>query len=268
LLGWKSYAQTSTWRDTETLWRHALAVDEANEVAHNNLAFLLIGRGEIDEAVAHYQAALRSVPEIENHTQLSPAIIHNSLGNALVRKGDIAGAIAHYRSAVALRPEYADAHVNLAAMLRRQGNLDAAIAEYRQVVTGPGEDAGTHEQLAAMLTEANRLSEAAVEYRRALEIAPDSLNSLNALAWILASSADQNQVSAGQALLLAERANRLTAGRDPIVLRILAACYAGTGRPTEAASTAERALSLAGSNHALVSALQTEVARYKSATGL
>ena len=266
LLGWRGYAQAGTWRDTETLWRHALSANESNDVAHNNLATILMRRGRIDEAIDHYQAALRVGARFETHTRLSPAIVHNSLGNALALKGDIAGAIGHYRVAAELRPELTDARTNLAAMLRRQGDLAAAIAEYQEVVSVPPFDGGSQRDLAAMLVEANRIPEAVVHYRRALELSPDSLDALNALAWILATSADPGVRAPLEALRLAERANRLTGGDDPMVLRILAAAYASTGRLSEASSAAQRALFLAGSNDTLVRALETEIERYRSAS--
>src|SRR6266566_3276122 len=35
-LGWRAFIQTSNWRNSETLWTHALAVTPDNDVAHNN----------------------------------------------------------------------------------------------------------------------------------------------------------------------------------------------------------------------------------------
>ncbi|HJT80442.1 MAG TPA: tetratricopeptide repeat protein [Chthoniobacterales bacterium] len=265
LLAWRGYAQTATWRDTETLWRNALRSNEANDVAHNNLATMLMRQGRLDEAIDHYQTALRVGAGSETHTHLSPAIIHNSLGNALAVKGDVAGATDHYRAAAELRPELADARTNLAAMLRREGNLAQAIAEYQEVVAVPPFDSASQQRLAAMLAEADRMAEAVVHYRRALELNPDSLDALNALAWILATTVDSGIRNPHEALQLANRANRLTGGDDPVVLRILAASFASAGRLSEASSTAQRALFLAGANEALVRALEAEIERYRSA---
>ena len=266
LLGWLGYIQTATWRDTETLWQHAVSANDRNDVAHNNLAAILMSHGQIDEAIHHYQAALRVGASVETHMRLSPAIVHNSLGNALALNGDIAGAIGHYRIAAELRPELSDARTNLATMLRRQGELGAAIAEYQKVVAAPPFDSRSQQRLAAMLGEANRIPEAVVHYRRALELSPDSLEALNALAWILATSPDPGVRNPAEALRLAEHANHLTGGDDPMVLRILAAGYASAGRFSEASSAAQRGLFLAGSNDALVRAIELEVERYRSAS--
>src|SRR6266403_4823879 len=56
ILSWK---QTTHWRDTETLWRHTLAVTPESDVAHAGLGGILFVQGQVDEAIEHYQAALQ-----------------------------------------------------------------------------------------------------------------------------------------------------------------------------------------------------------------
>jgi hypothetical protein len=65
---------------------------------------------------------------------------------------------------------------------------------------------------------------------------------------------------------LAEEANRLSGGSRAIILRILAAAYAETGRFGKARETAQEALQLAGEqgNTVLVEALRKEIALYES----
>jgi len=265
LWGWRASIQASFWKDSETLWRHALSVTQNNEVAHNNVAALLVKEGRIDEAIVHYQAALRIAPRLEMHNHLSPAIIENSLGNAFAEKGDLDAAIGHYRSALVVRPDFADARSNLSAMLLREHKVDEAVTEYTKVVATPPEDALSHERLATMLVQENRLGEAVSHYRRAIQLSPDEIDSINALAWILATSVDPNIRNGEEALTLAEQANEIGHGNQPVVLRILAASYAACGRSAEALATARRALALAQSNPALSRALQVEIEVYGTA---
>ena len=263
LLGWCAFIQTSSWRDTESLWSHALAVTRNNAVAHNNIGALFFERGKLDEAIHHYQAALKISPGSDAPNHLSSAIIENSLGNAFARKGDLDRAADHYQRALQLKPTFADAGSNLAAMRYRKGDLAGAIAAYENVVSLPPEDSGSHQRLAGMLTKAHRPREAIAQYRRALELAPDSLESINSLAWILATTSDPQLRSGLDALELAQCANQLTHGQDPFVLRSLAAALAASGRPAEAAATAERALELARDNHKLGNALEADLKLYR-----
>ena len=71
-----SYFQSSYWRDTERLWKHAIATTSNNYIAHVNLAHVLSQSGRFNEAIAECQKALKIKPDF--------AAAHNNLGAALV----------------------------------------------------------------------------------------------------------------------------------------------------------------------------------------
>jgi tetratricopeptide (TPR) repeat protein len=173
-LAWQARIQTSYWRSTESLWQHALEVTTDNDVAHYNVAALLLGRGRVDEAISHYEKALdiRS-DNRETHYHLSVALLHTSLGNALAQEDRLEEALVHYRKAVELRDDFADAHTNLAFLLARKGETAEAIAHYEKALAVPPEDAASHIRLARLLLQLSRTDEAMVHYRRALQLAKD-----------------------------------------------------------------------------------------------
>ena len=47
--------QLGHWKDSEALFRHALAVTENNYIAHNNLGNVLDEKGQIDEAIRQFR---------------------------------------------------------------------------------------------------------------------------------------------------------------------------------------------------------------------
>jgi hypothetical protein len=53
-----AHTQSSYWRNSESLWTHALTCTSDNYIAHNNLGNALLEKGEVDEAMAQYQKAL------------------------------------------------------------------------------------------------------------------------------------------------------------------------------------------------------------------
>lgn len=175
LLTWRATIQASYWKNTESLWTHALDVSPDNDVAHYNIAEQLLAQNHVDDAIAHYEKAINAFPhDPAVHYQLNPAIIYNALGNALARKGLFDNALIHYRKAAELENDFADAHSNVAAMLVRQGHLTEAIAEYEKAVALPPEDADSHVRLAALFLQSGRADLAIAHYRRALELEPAS----------------------------------------------------------------------------------------------
>ena len=118
----RALGQASYWKNSETLWNHTLAVTGENDVAHNNLGFLFLRRGELDKAISEFQAALNiRSRNTETHYSLGAALIQNNLGNAFARKQLWDEAIDHLQEAVRLRPDYADAYFNLGSVLFRTG---------------------------------------------------------------------------------------------------------------------------------------------------
>ena len=87
--------------------------------------------------------------------------------------------------------------------------------------------------------------EAVVEYRRALVIRPLSVEVLNNLAWILATSPDDSVRNGSDAVGFAEKACQQTQNQDAMTLGTLAAAYAEAGRFSDAVATADKAASLA-----------------------
>lgn len=78
-----------------------------------------------------------------------------------------------YRRALAIRPDHAEARVNLGRLLHEEGRLAAAEAEYRAAVqASPGSALATF-NLGVVLEDQGRLPEAADLYRRAVALDPD-----------------------------------------------------------------------------------------------
>ena len=88
-----SRVQLGYWKDSEALFRHDLDVTRDNWLAQNNLGTALLQAGQIEEAIRHYEQALRIDPDY--------AEAHNNLGVALTDQGKVTEAIAHYQQMIA-----------------------------------------------------------------------------------------------------------------------------------------------------------------------
>ena len=91
-----AYARTVTahWRNTETLFGQALEVTQGNLVAEYDLATYLGQMQRYDQAIPHFEAALR----IEPGTLDFKAAAHNNLGLTLLGKGDCTAAIPEFEA--------------------------------------------------------------------------------------------------------------------------------------------------------------------------
>ena len=118
--------QLGHWKDSESLFRHSLAVTEDNDLAHNNLGAALLHKGQIGEAISDFQQALR--------LKLDNADAHNNLGTALGEKGQLDEAIRQFQQALRLKPGYAGACYNLGNALASKGQLDDAIRQFQEAI--------------------------------------------------------------------------------------------------------------------------------------
>ena len=86
----------------------------------------------------------------------------------------------------------------------------------------------------------------------ALRSQPDSLQVLNDMAWVLATSRDDSLRNGVQALPLAQQAAQLTSEQEPGILGTLSAVYAEMGQFDKAIELAQRAADLATQQHKTV----------------
>jgi protein O-mannosyl-transferase len=159
-----THFQLGHWRNSETLFRHAIAVTQGNYSAYLSLGTDLQAQGKLEEAIACYSEALRFKP--------SHASAHNNLGTALAAQGKLDEAIPHFQAAVRIRPEYSDAFNNLGVLLTQQGKPAEAVAPLTRAVQLKPTYAEAHYNLANALAALKKQREALAEYEIALRLKP------------------------------------------------------------------------------------------------
>ncbi len=97
---------------------------------HGNIAQILFLKGEIKEAIAHYQNAIMLSPN-----PVSTSIIARTLGyvHQDVEK-NIDAAIAAYQAAYMLTPEEMDIYINIGSAFYDKGDYDSALSVYRKAL--------------------------------------------------------------------------------------------------------------------------------------
>jgi Flp pilus assembly protein TadD len=217
----------------------ALAIQPDFADPHNNLGSALLQKGRVDEAMAHFDKALTLQPHHAN--------AHYNLGNAFLEKGRLDDAGAHYRSALETAPDDADTHLNFGTALLLQNRLDEALIQFQEALRIQPTSIPARNNLGFILLRSGRPQEAAAQYQIALELQPDNASTLSNLAWLLATCAEPTMRNGDQAVELAQHANQLSGGENPIVLRTLAAAVAEIGRFPDAQKYLLKAIELARS---------------------
>jgi len=256
--------QLSYWRDTRTLFEHAARVTRNNPLAATMLGTLLAKEGKFDQAIEHYQTALRYAPGFpEAHFYLGHALdeqgkldqaiaeyrkalwfkpmqeqAHIFLGTALGKQKKAEEAAAHYRAALEVNPDSAVAHNNLAKLLHSQGRLDDAIAHYSAAIECDPTLAQAHNNLGILLLQKGRLAEGTAQLREALRLKPDDAETQVNLAQALAQQEQWREA----ADLFARTVTPATA--DPHIHCQYAVALAHLGRTREAMSQYASALLL------------------------
>lgn len=136
--------QTSHWQNNITLFSRALEVTQNNSLAHYNLAVALSEKGDVEQAIHHYQKGLNINPNMVEG--------HNNLGNILIKKGMINQAIAHFQQAVKIQPQFTEASTNLGNALAKKGNWDEALYHYENALSGEGTNTAALKNRDAMLS--------------------------------------------------------------------------------------------------------------------
>jgi len=121
-----THLQLRHWRNSITVFEHAIEVTENNRMAHSNLGVALLNRRRPDDAITHFTAALQIDP---NH-----AMTHLNLGVALFQKRKYDAAVTSFTQALRIDPDLAEAHVNLGIVLAKQKKFDQAVKHYTQAL--------------------------------------------------------------------------------------------------------------------------------------
>jgi len=194
-----SAMQVRYWKNSLTLFEHAVKTSPDSYEAYYNLGTTFLGQGEIDKAIAHFNETLKIVPDytdaynnmgnafmkrgdfkmaLKNYNEairIEPdnPEFHNNAGVALEMSGDIPGAIRHYQEALRIAPGLGKAYNNMGNALKLQGELDTSEQYFKEAIEKEPWNARFHNDLGVVLDSRGKLDEAIGQYKEALRLAPD-----------------------------------------------------------------------------------------------
>ena len=160
-----SRLQVRHWRNSVTIFEHALKVTDDNYVAYNSLARQLYEEGKIDQAIAYNYQAL----QIKSY--YLPA--HISLGQMLLETGRYDKAVKHYATVLQIQPDNSAVYKNMGNALLKQGKTREAIEKYQQVLRLTPDNAKVYNDMGIALSRQDKLDSAVANFNKALQINPE-----------------------------------------------------------------------------------------------
>jgi hypothetical protein len=160
-----SFFQVQTWRNSETVFSHAIEVTTGNYVAHYNLGAVLWEQGHRQEAMRHFVEAARirepflryqlaaadeavqrgafgeAIPRLTRVLMITPwnSELHHRLGTLLALNREPGKALMEFDAALKYRPEWVQPRISIAAILIGEGQVVKAEKILRGVlVREPG----------------------------------------------------------------------------------------------------------------------------------
>lgn len=159
------YLRLRRWRDAQSIYEKALAIDSDNVQAHLGLCRVALQRRNFHAAA---DSALRA---IERAYQDPSA--HFLLGSALAGMKDFDRAADALRAALAINPNFPEAHRRLAGLLEKQPGQKEAAREHRRLARGIGKNSSKHK--GNQRASENVGAPAPAKYRRGLAPLHESL---------------------------------------------------------------------------------------------
>jgi Flp pilus assembly protein TadD len=121
VLSWK---QLGYWKDSSSLFTHAVLVTENNDIAETHLGLAMTNAGKKEEALAHFREGFRINP---NNAQVA-----KDLGIILADRGELEEAFEVLNQARRLDPKIYDTYGKIGEILSATGRNKDAIACYRE----------------------------------------------------------------------------------------------------------------------------------------
>ena len=162
-----TFVQAGNWKNSATLFRHALAVTENNFMAHTNLAAALIDEGRLDEALPHLETAAKIRPDFPN--------ARYNLGVIGMRKGKNDEALGHFKATLRVDPNFTRASYYAGLLHLQRAESAEAVQQFQGALAAGGPDPQVFAALADALAMSSRYEEALYCYERALALNPDAV---------------------------------------------------------------------------------------------
>ncbi len=171
ILMFVTHRQIGYWKDSETLFTHAVQVTEHNGLAENNLGAAFMDKGDLQVALPHFQAAVQYAPDLGS--------AHYNLAVVLHKQNQLLEAANQYRLAITHAgdaQEAAQAHNNLGVLYLGLNNLVVAKAEFDKAIALNPNEVNSYLARGTVEFQQGNVNEAFADFSQAASRAPSPVS--------------------------------------------------------------------------------------------
>ncbi len=213
-----SLRQSKVWRDSISLYEHALTLYPNARAMHNNLGMEQMLMGNLDDSILSFNRALALSPDPKTKVNLAAAFVRKNrledaesiyrdilrtdpafaeaeygLGNIQQKHGKFSEATAHYLRAIEIDPTYFNAYNNLGGVYLQQGDFLNAVNILEKSIELKPSFIESSYNLALALIQLKQNSRAEEILLKVIEMNPSDADALAHLATLLY---EHNQIDA------------------------------------------------------------------------
>jgi len=182
ILGFVSYSQIGTWKNSMTLYGHALRVTRNNFLAHRGIGSVHLNAGRLKEASTHYLKALRIKPDY--------AFAHFDMGRTMFLLGEKDSAYEQFYEALKIKPEYADVFIYMGYLELDKGEYQRAADYFTKAIYVKTPRASAYHGLGRAMAGQEKYDAAIRSYQNALRLNPYYVEAYNDLGITAAKTGD------------------------------------------------------------------------------
>lgn len=161
-----TWLQTQKWRNSETLFQHALTVTPNKIFMHQFLGKIFTDRNRHKEAIEHFQQAIKIKEDYL-------PVLHD-LGRVLLLEEQFEESQRYFRRALHIDPNHADSLFHLGEIFYAQKKIDDAIRYYHFTLAAEPNHIQAMNNLGAAMAMRRQYRKAAQQFEHILKIEPDS----------------------------------------------------------------------------------------------
>jgi tetratricopeptide (TPR) repeat protein len=224
------------WEKAVSHFDKAIKRNPGNAEAYVDRSKAFVYLGKLDKAFDDANTAVQKSSD--------KAIAYGQRGIVSKLQGKIDKALQDFSQAVKLNPKYAWAYAQSADIHSRNKEPDKALADVDTALKINPNFIEAYRLKAWVLNRMGRCKEASDAFKKVEKLSPNDAWSIQDKAWFLLTCPDEKLQDASKAMELAQKALKLTGGKDGLVHETLAEAYFRQGDPLKAVDHQKKAIEL------------------------